>query len=165
MLTAPSGTPASCIKRARCSTDNGVRVLGFKITGQPDAMAGPSLWEARLSGKLNGAIPPTTPAGNHLTSPSLRLPAGVQSSPRYSPPIRRASSAATKKVWMARSTSPKAYLTGLAASKAISRAKTSLSVFINSTRFIRMADRSCAGWLSNLWRIASAAPTAISYSA
>ena len=61
---------------ASAIAQNGVWLAGFSTTGQPAAMAGASLWATRLSGKLNGAIAPTTPIGTRRVKPSLPSPGG-----------------------------------------------------------------------------------------
>jgi len=43
---------------------NGAARVGFATTGLPAASAGATLWESRLSGKLNGLIATTTPIGS-----------------------------------------------------------------------------------------------------
>ena len=45
----------------RFSDETGVCPAGFNTTALPAAIAGPSLWATRFSGKLNGLIAPTTP--------------------------------------------------------------------------------------------------------
>jgi hypothetical protein len=44
--------------------ENGVDDAGLRMMEFPAAIAGASLWQARLSGKLNGTIPTTGPSGN-----------------------------------------------------------------------------------------------------
>ena len=63
---------SSICGQARCEL-NGVWLAGLSTTGQPAAMAGATLWATRLSGKLNGAIAPTTPMGTRSVKPELAL--------------------------------------------------------------------------------------------
>jgi hypothetical protein len=63
-LIPPSGNPASTKARASAIPESGAAEAGFRITGQPAATAGPSLWAARFSGKLKGVMAATVPMGN-----------------------------------------------------------------------------------------------------
>ena len=63
MLTDPAGAPASSTISATVSIVSGSFEGGLSTIEQPAAMAGASLWAARLSGKLNGLIAATGPAG------------------------------------------------------------------------------------------------------
>ena len=47
----------------------GVRLAGFRTNGQPTAIAGATLWAARLSGKLNGEMNEQGPIGTRLNMP------------------------------------------------------------------------------------------------
>ena len=60
-LSQPSGRPASTSTSASFSAEIGVWPAGLRTTALPAAIAGPSLWATRLSGKLKGLIAPTTP--------------------------------------------------------------------------------------------------------
>ena len=100
---------------------NGVWLAGLSTTGQPAAIAGASLWATRLSGKLNGAIAPTTPIGTRRVKPILPSPACSASSGTTSPDSVRASAAAKRNVPTARWASCRAVLIGLAASLAMVR--------------------------------------------
>ncbi len=60
-LSQPSGSPASTRIAASFSAEIGVWPAGLSTTALPAAIAGPSLWATRLSGKLKGLIAPTTP--------------------------------------------------------------------------------------------------------
>ena len=60
-LSQPSGSPASSRIPASFRAEIGVCPAGFRTTAFPAAIAGPSLWATRLSGKLKGLIAPTTP--------------------------------------------------------------------------------------------------------
>ncbi len=118
------GRPQSSISSsARAMPLNGVWLAGFSTTGQPAAMAGASLWATRLSGKLNGLIAPTTPIGTRSVNPSLPTPLAVASRGTMSPARVRASAAAKRNVSTARSASPRAVFSGLAASTAMISAK------------------------------------------
>ncbi len=57
----PFGRPASVRISASLRAEIGVWPAGLSTTALPAAIAGPSLWATRLSGKLNGLIAPTTP--------------------------------------------------------------------------------------------------------
>ena len=60
----PSGRPASWNTRARVTPpDTAVRGSGLSTTALPSASAGATERMARISGKLNGAMTPTTPTG------------------------------------------------------------------------------------------------------
>ena len=80
-------------------------------------MAGASLCATRFKGKLNGVIASTGPQGNLRDSPHRPAEDGIRSRGNTSPPIRVDSSAATRNVRMARSTSARAALIGLPASR------------------------------------------------
>ena len=86
-------------------------------------MAGAILCAARLSGKLNGLIAAIGPIGNRRVMPTRSFDAAMRSSGMTSPAIRSASSAPSRKVSAARSTSTSASRIGLPASAAISRAQ------------------------------------------
>ena len=60
-LSQPSGRPASTRIAASFRAEIGVWPAGLSTTALPAAIAGPSLWATRLSGKLKGLIAPTTP--------------------------------------------------------------------------------------------------------
>ena len=110
---------------ARAIDENGVWLAGFRTTGQPAAIAGATLWATRLSGKLKGAIAPTTPIGTRRVKPSFPSPGEAASRGTISPASFRASAAANWKVPDARSASTRAVLMGLAASAAMMRANSS----------------------------------------
>ena len=60
----PSGSPASSKTRAIATPpQTAVRGSGLRITALPSASAGATDRMARICGKLNGAITPTTPTG------------------------------------------------------------------------------------------------------
>jgi hypothetical protein len=63
MLTDPAGAPASSTISATVSIVRGSLEGGLRTMEHPAAIAGASLWAARLSGKLNGLIAATGPAG------------------------------------------------------------------------------------------------------
>ena len=119
--TDPAGAPAASMISAtasivRGSADGGLRTIGF-----PEAMAGAILCAARLSGKLNGLIPAIGPIGKRRVMPIRSFDEGSRSSGISSPVIRSASSAPSRKVSVARSTSTRASRMGLPASSAMSR--------------------------------------------
>ena len=130
---------------------------GFSTTGQPAAMAGATLWATRLSGKLNGAMAPTTPTGSRTTTPSLPAPASLASIGTSSPARRRASTAEKVSVSAQRATSARAWAIGLPASRARVRAMTSARSRISPAARSRIAARSGGGGGG---RCAAAAATA-----
>ncbi|CAB4576035.1 unannotated protein [freshwater metagenome] len=103
----------------------GVWDAGFSTTAQPAAIAGPTLCTTRFKGKLNGAMAPTTPIGIRMVNPNFPSPAGIASMATTSPTKVRASTAENRNVPTARSTSTRAVLTGLAASRAMAMANSS----------------------------------------
>ena len=138
---------------------NGVWLAGFSTTGQPAAIAGASLWATRLSGKLNGAIAPTTPMGTRRVKPSLPSPAASASSGTISPDNLRASAAANWNVPTARSASARAVLIGFAASLAMIVANSSRRSASSCAALSRMAARFHSG--SGVFSAAFALATAV----
>ena len=119
------------------SLDGGLRTIGL-----PLAIAGETLWAARLSGKLNGLIPAIGPIGKRRVIPTRPFDAGIRSSGIVSPTIRSASSAPSRKVSTARSTSTRASRIGLPASIASSRPSSSRRALIPALMLRRIAPRS-----------------------
>ena len=68
--TAPSGRPTESMMPATVSIVSGSRDGGLRTMEQPAAIAGATLWAARLSGKLKGLIPATGPTGKRRVTPS-----------------------------------------------------------------------------------------------
>ena len=160
-----AGSPHSSISIcASAMLLNGVWLAGFSTTGQPAAMAGPTLWTTRLSGKLNGAIAPTTPMGMRSVNPNLPSPAEMASSGIISPPSLRASAAANWKVPAARSASTRAVLIGLAASLAMICANSSRRAVSRAAARSRISARFHNG-RGFVWSAALAIATARSTSA
>ena len=91
--TASAGTPASSSNSTRRSAISGVSLAGLTTTAFPPARAGPTLWQTRCSGKLNGVTAATTPQGTRMVKPNLPLTPGPPSSGMTSPSSRFASSA------------------------------------------------------------------------
>jgi len=113
----PDGRPHSSRSvRARSNAVRGVAEAGLRTNGHPAAMAGATLWQTRLSGKLNGVMAPTTPIGTRFTNPVLPSPAELASMGITSPPSVRATAAENRAVSTARAASPRAVVIGLAAS-------------------------------------------------
>ena len=83
--TASGGTPASTNSSISLRADSGVSVAGLMMQALPAAIAGPTLWHTRCSGKLNGLMPTTTPHGTRRVKPSLPLTPGAPSSGITSP--------------------------------------------------------------------------------
>ncbi len=115
-----AGAPASSMISATVSMTSGSLDGGLRTIGLPEAIAGATLWAARLSGKLNGLIAAIGPIGNRRVIPIRPFEAGIRSSGIVSPVIRSASSAPSRNVRVARSTSTSASRIGLPASAAIS---------------------------------------------
>ena len=119
------------------SFDGGLRTIVL-----PDAIAGEILWAARLSGKLNGLIAAIGPIGKRRVMPTRPFDAGMRSSGIVSPTIRSASSAPSRNVMTARSTSINASRIGLPASRAMIRPSSSRRALIPALMFRRIAPRS-----------------------
>ena len=123
--TEPAGAPAASMISATASIVSGSLDGGLRTIGLPLAMAGATLWAARLSGKLNGLMPAIGPIGKRRVIPTRSFDDGMMSSGMSSPVIRSASSAPSRKVITARSTSARASRIGLPASSAMSRPSSS----------------------------------------
>src|SRR6266446_5956651 len=93
VLSPSGGSPASSRISVSRSADSGVSVAGLSTTAFPPARAGPTLWQTRLSGKLNGLIATTTPHGTRIVTPNLPRPCAAPSRATVSPCTRLASSA------------------------------------------------------------------------
>ena len=125
-LSQPGGRPHSSVSTAASRRAvSGVDDAGLSTTGHPAAMAGATLWATRLSGKLNGVMAATTPMGSRRVNPSLWPPALLASSGTISPVAVRATAAANRNVSMARATSMRAVVMGLADSALMSWANSS----------------------------------------
>ena len=142
MLTAPAGTPAASMISATASITSGSLDGGLRTIGLPDAIAGATLCAARFSGKLNGLMPAIGPIGKRRVMPTRSFDAGVMSSGMSSPVIRSASSAPSRNVTTARSTSTSASRIGLPASRAMSRPNSSRRALIPALISRRMRPRS-----------------------
>ena len=159
----PAGRSVSASSSPRISPDSGVAGAGLRMIGAPTAMAGAILWAHRFSGKLNGAMPRTTPFGKRRVSASRPVPPASVSRRWASPPLkRRASSAAKRKTDTARPTSPRAHLIGLPFSAEISWAISSVRSTSRCDTWSRAAARTWAGVAANSSRTAYAAATASS---
>ena len=113
---APSGKFVSANISPINIAPMGVRLAGFKINGQPAAIAGATLCAAKFKGKLNGLINEQSPIGTRFVIPLYPLARALISIGITSPPIRVASSEAIRKVSIKRVTSPCASLMGFPAS-------------------------------------------------
>lgn len=143
--------------------DSGVAGAGLRMIGAPAAIAGATLWAHRFSGKLNGAMPSTTPFGKRRVRARRPWPPASVSRRWASPPLnRRASSAANRNTETARPTSPRAHLIGLPFSAEISRAISSVRSASRLLTWSRAAARTWAGVAANSSRTAYAAATASS---
>ena len=137
---------------------------GLSTIEQPAAMAGATLWAARLSGKLKGLMPATGPTGKRRVMPSRPTWAGPRSSGMVSPTRRSASSAARRKVSAPRSTSARASRMGLPDSRAMSLGELVAPRRDARARWSRSARlRSKAGRRRMASKPRSAASTASSY--
>ena len=163
MLTAPAGRPASATISPTVSIVRGSFDGGLRTIEQPAAIAGASLWAARLSGKLNGLIAATGPIGKGRVMPIRPFEDGRRSSGIISPVIRSASSAPSRKVRTARSTSTRASRIGLPASRQRSRPSSSRRAAIPVLIWRRTRPRSKAGRRRVSPNAATAAETASSY--
>ena len=142
MLTAPAGTPASATISPTVNIVSGSFDGGLRTIEQPAAIAGASLCATRLSGKLNGEIAATGPIGNRRVTPIRPFEAGIRSSGIVSPTIRSASSAPSRKVMIARSTSTRESRIGLPASAQISAPSSSRRAAIPALMARRIRPRS-----------------------
>ena len=68
-LITPSGRPPSISASMQARVARGVVLAGFNTTVLPAAMAGATLFAARVSGKFHGTMAPQTPIGMRTTSP------------------------------------------------------------------------------------------------
>ena len=82
---ASGGRPASSSISVSFRAERGVSEAGLMITALPPAMAGPTLWQTRFSGKLNGEIAATTPTGTRSVKPSWPVQVGAPSRGMVSP--------------------------------------------------------------------------------
>src|SRR5437763_1782844 len=89
-------------------------------------------------------MPATGPTGNRLVIPTRPLDAGMRSSGIVSPTIRSASSAPSRKVSAARSTSTSASRVGLPASSAMSRERSKVREVLMK-RVLVTGDRGFTG--------------------
>ncbi len=142
MLTEPSGTPAASTISAIVSIVSGSLLGGLSTTGLPEAMAGANLCAARLSGKLKGLIAAIGPIGKRRVIPTRSLDEAIRSSGISSPYMRSASSAPSRKVMTARSTSTSESRIGLPDSSVMVRASSSRRVFTPSLISRRIRPRS-----------------------
>jgi hypothetical protein len=93
-LSQPAGRPASAKTSASIRAVRGVAEAGLSTTGQPAAIAGATLWQTRLSGKLNGEIAPMTPIGTRSVQAIVPSPFSVPAIGTVSPVRVRAAMAA-----------------------------------------------------------------------
>ena len=116
-FSQPDGRPhSSSNTSARRMAVSGVAEAGLSTTGQPAAIAGATLWQTRLRGKLNGEMAPTTPIGTFFTKAVLPAPAELASGVSASLVMVRATAAEKRAVSIAREASTRAVAMGLAAS-------------------------------------------------
>ena len=123
--TASGGAPASSMILVSLSALSGVSVAGFTMTLLPAARAGPTLWQTRWRGKLNGLIARTTPHGTRTVNPNFLVTPGAPSSGTTSLPSRFASSAERAMISVARVTSNLASPMIFPSSRVIVRARSS----------------------------------------
>ena len=118
---------------------------GLRVIVAPVAIAGAILWAASSTGKLNGVIPTTGESGKRRVIARRPAPTGRASVGRTSPPMRVASSAASRKTKIARSSSTRAWAIGLPASSARVRARSVRPAARPSATRRSIAARSKAG--------------------
>ena len=138
VLIASGGSPASSRISVSLSAESGVSVAGFTMTALPPAMAGPTLWQTRLRGKLKGLIATTTPQGTRMVTPNFPPPPGAPSRGTVSPCSRLASSAEPVIVSMARLASSRPSAMILPSSFEIVCPSSSWRRAITSAAFIRI---------------------------
>ncbi len=136
------GNPASSRISVSFRADSGVSVAGLITTALPAARAGPTLWQTRFRGKLNGLIATTTPHGTRRVTPNRLPPLGSPSSGTVSPWIRLASSADPMIVSTARRASPRPSAMILPSSVEMSRPSSSFRASMSSAAFFRIFQRS-----------------------
>ena len=137
--TASGGAPASTNNSISLRADSGVSVAGLMMQALPAAIAGPTLWHTRCSGKLNGLMPTTTPHGTRRVKPSLPFTPGAPSSGITSPERRFASSADSTMISRARVASICASARILPSSWVMVRARSSARSRIRSATFISIS--------------------------
>jgi hypothetical protein len=145
---------------ASFSSASGVWLGTLSTIGHPAAIAGASLCAARLSGRLNGLMAATGPAGKRLVMPVLPREAGFSPRSMTSPETRSASSPAIRNVSAVRSTSVLASLIGLPASSESSRASSSFRSVIACAIPRSNAERSYGAWAASDPWLATAASIA-----
>ena len=118
---------------------------GFSVMVAPHAIAGAILCAARSTGKLNGVIAAIGDSGKRRVSAMRPVPAGATSAGRTSPPMRVASSAASRNTKIARSSSTLAWAIGFPASSASVRAKSARAASRPSATLRSTAARVNAG--------------------
>ena len=158
----PAGRSVSASSSPRSSAVSGVAGAGLTMIGAPTAIAGATLCATRFSGKLNGAMPRTGPLGKRRTRAARPAIAVSVSSRISSPPSRRTSSAAQRKVAAPRVASARAHLIGLPFSAVISVAISSSRSVIRRDTCIRASARVPTESLAAVRRMPSAAATASS---
>src|ERR671932_1555377 len=80
-LKTPSGTPASCSRRATYSEADGSFSDGFSTNVLPHASAGAHIHMGTIAGKLNGVMPATTPSGCRIEYTSIPVEACSEKPP------------------------------------------------------------------------------------
>ena len=83
-----AAVPASSRISTSFNADSGVSLAGLMITALPAAIAGPTLWQTRLSGKLNGVMAATMPQGTRSVKPESVRPPGGRVERHAFPPTR-----------------------------------------------------------------------------
>src|ERR1039457_1229594 len=102
---ASAGQPASRTISLSASAESGVFEAGFWTTGAPTAIAGATLCDVRLSGKLKGVMARIWPTGTRFTTPQRPSEAAFTSSGSISPTWASSAAAAAENVAAARSAS------------------------------------------------------------
>ena len=132
------GRPASRSNSVKRRAESGVSVGGLAITALPAAKAGPTLWQRRFRGKLNGLMATTTPHGTLRVKPNFPCPPEAASRGMVSPRILFASSADSSMVSAARTTSNLDSHRALPDSLVIRRAKSSWFSLSRPAVLVRM---------------------------
>ena len=147
------------------STVSGSCGGGLSTSVAPHAIAGASLWIESSSGKLNGVMALMGASGKRRLSAQRPSPDGRRSSGSTSPCMRLASSAAISSTKSARSTSSRASVMGLPASRASSSASGARRAARPWRRAWSAAARACEGIAAAAGAAATAASIASTTSA
>ena len=115
-VSTPSGTPARCTRSASSSDGDGSFSDGLSTKALPQAMALASIHSGTMTGKLNGVMPATTPAGWRIVWTSTPVDTSALIEPFSSWGMPQANSTHS----MPRATSPSASVRTLPCSRVTS---------------------------------------------